>query len=381
MILAALLALCQAPPLELVRNGDRIALLGNTTAERMALFGHFEAGLHAALPDHDLRVFDLGWAGDTVSEQPRPYRFSPLGEDLDRLDIDLAFLFFGFNESFDGLEGLGAFDEGLRDFATQLTREHGLRLILVTPLAVEDLGPHLPGASYRNELLRHYAAVVRRVGGDLGHPVLDLFARTHDVPTPAPLTFNGVHVTEFGDWFVAGQLLEALGHDDQGWSLAIDDGGRATGIRCRAVPSGDPHAYTLTLDRLPALPAPGGRGGSLEAAGTLRIDLAPGTWELEVDGEAGARASHEEWASGLPVHDVTDARLRELVIERADHFFHRWRPVNGEYVYGRRASPFGIVSFPPEMERLDELIAEADEEIRSVLERERTLSLVWRKLP
>jgi len=384
VILAALLTLAQAPPLEFVQREDRIALIGNTTAERMALFGHFEAGLHGALPDHDLRVFNLAWSADTVSERPRPYRFGELADDLGRLGIDLALLFFGFNESFDGPEGLADFDEGLRGLASQLSGEFGLRLILVTPLPAEDLGPHLPAASDRNELLRLYSNTVRRVGSDLGHPVLDLFARTSDLreaPAHRPLTFNGVHLTEFGDWFVARLLLEALGHDDPGWSLSVDAAGQARGIRCAAVRTQQAHGYELALDRLPAPAAPGGRGGSLEARGSVRIELEPGTWELLVDGEVGPRATHEEWRSGVPVFRTPSTRLRELVVERADHFFHRWRPVNGEYVYGRRASPFGVVSFPPEMERLDALIAEADERIRAELQRGRTVRLEWRAVP
>lgn len=56
-------------------------------------------------------------------------------------------------------------------------------------------------------------------------------------------------------------------------------------------------------------------------------------------------------------------KLRNLVVEKNRQFFLRWRPVNGEYVYGRRKSPFGVLSYPPEMEQLDKAVGELDEQI------------------
>ncbi len=44
-------------------------------------------------------------------------------------------------------------------------------------------------------------------------------------------------------------------------------------------------------------------------------------------------------------------------------WFYRFRPLNAEYVVGRRVNPFGSVNFPGEMKRLDERIAEQDQQI------------------
>ena len=38
-------------------------------------------------------------------------------------------------------------------------------------------------------------------------------------------------------------------------------------------------------------------------------------------------------------------QLRDLVRDKNQQFFYRWRPVNGEYVVGRRVEPFGAVNF------------------------------------
>ncbi len=55
--------------------------------------------------------------------------------------------------------------------------------------------------------------------------------------------------------------------------------------------------------------------------------------------------------------------LRELVRAKNQLWFYRFRPLNAEYVVGRRVNPFGSVNFPGEMKRLDERIAEQDQRI------------------
>jgi lysophospholipase L1-like esterase len=55
--------------------------------------------------------------------------------------------------------------------------------------------------------------------------------------------------------------------------------------------------------------------------------------------------------------------LREQVRAKNQLWFYRFRPLNAEYVVGRRVNPFGSVNFPGEMKRLDERIAEQDQRI------------------
>lgn len=55
--------------------------------------------------------------------------------------------------------------------------------------------------------------------------------------------------------------------------------------------------------------------------------------------------------------------LREQVRAKNQLWFYRFRPLNAEYVVGRRLNPFGSVNFPGEMTRLDERIDDADKRI------------------
>jgi len=55
--------------------------------------------------------------------------------------------------------------------------------------------------------------------------------------------------------------------------------------------------------------------------------------------------------------------LRRMIVEKNRLFFLRWRPVNAEYVFGRRKKPFGVLTYPPEMEKLDAMATELDRNI------------------
>jgi lysophospholipase L1-like esterase len=55
--------------------------------------------------------------------------------------------------------------------------------------------------------------------------------------------------------------------------------------------------------------------------------------------------------------------LRASIAQKNQDFFYRFRPVNAEYVMGRRFEPFGSVNFPPEMKELDKIVTEHDRRI------------------
>src|SRR5690606_41209923 len=48
-------------------EGERIVLLGNTFADRMRYYGHFETLLQRSLPEAQLSVRNMGWSADEVN--------------------------------------------------------------------------------------------------------------------------------------------------------------------------------------------------------------------------------------------------------------------------------------------------------------------------
>src|SRR5690349_305130 len=109
---AALAAVvCRAadePKLKLAK-GNHVVLIGNTLAERMQYFGHFETLLHSRFPELELVVRDLGWSADELMLRPRSQSFKDHGHTLEDHKADVILAFFGFNESFGGQRGLAKF--------------------------------------------------------------------------------------------------------------------------------------------------------------------------------------------------------------------------------------------------------------------------------
>jgi hypothetical protein len=104
------------------------------------------------------------------------------------------------------------------------------RLVLFSPIAHEDLkNANFPDGSVNNQNLQLYTAIMAEVAAankvqfvDLYHPSLDLYGKA-----AAPLTINGIHLTETGDKALAPLQFAAL----FGQSAASMDDSRLETIR------------------------------------------------------------------------------------------------------------------------------------------------------
>ena len=57
-------------------------IIGNTFAERLAMFSYFEALVILQHPGQELTFRNLGWSGDTLTLQPRPLNFGDMDTHL-----------------------------------------------------------------------------------------------------------------------------------------------------------------------------------------------------------------------------------------------------------------------------------------------------------
>lgn len=206
-----------ATPLKL-EQGDRIILIGNTLAERMQRFGHWESLLHSRFPNLQLTVRNLGWSADELTVRLRSKDFKDHGHTLNDHKPDVILAFFGFNESFGGEAGLAKFKNDLNNFIKETTTtsyngEHPPQLVLVSPIANEDLPARKQTAGQRNNPnIKLYTEAMQAAAKEHGIGFVDLFTPTLKLMQQSrqPLTFNGIHLTDSGYRQLAPILDEAL---------------------------------------------------------------------------------------------------------------------------------------------------------------------------
>ena len=215
LLSAATAAAADRPELDL-KPGDKIAIIGNTLADRMQHAGHLEALLYSRFPRHDLVVRNLGFSGDELTLRLRSAGFGTPDEHLARVEADVIFAFFGYNESFAGVEGLAKFRGQLDAFVKHTVNQkyNGTappRLVLFSPIAHENLhDANLPDGAANNARLKLYTATMAEVAANNDVAFVDLFTPTAALyaKESKPLTINGVHLNARGDQRVA-EIIDA----------------------------------------------------------------------------------------------------------------------------------------------------------------------------
>jgi lysophospholipase L1-like esterase len=220
-LLAALVSrsVAAADPPRLVLNPhDHVAIIGNTLADRMQHFGHFETLLQHRFAAHELVVRNLGFSGDELTIRLRSAGFGSPDDHLKACQADVVLAFFGYNESFAGAEGLAKFKQDLAEFIKHTLGEKyngktAPRLILFSPIGHENLGDrNLPDGTANNARIEQYTTAMAEVGAQHKVPLVDLFAPTAKLyeQFDQPLTINGIHLNERGDRELATIIDRAL---------------------------------------------------------------------------------------------------------------------------------------------------------------------------
>lgn len=198
-----------------IQPQQRIALVGNSTAERMNLFGHFETRIQLRFAGQNPLFRNFGWPADEVSIQQRPGNYTEIDDPFLVYRPDLLICFFGFNESYAGQskEDLAKFAQDYRAYIQKTTEEitgaggQAPRFVLASPIAFERTRNALqPSGVLENERLARYAVAVESIAREDGHFYVDLFAETKALFAAEPgaqYTINGIHLNQRGDAEVA----------------------------------------------------------------------------------------------------------------------------------------------------------------------------------
>lgn len=205
-------------PLKFVK-GERVAFLGNSLAERMNLFGHFETLLHTRFPEQELIIRNFARPAEEVGVSQRSADYTALDDPQLAFGADTYFCFFGYNESYKGPEGIDAFKQQYMKYLDTMTERYPRddaksppRFVLVSPIAFEPTNdPLLPSGEKENANLKLYAAAVGDVAKERKLAFVDVFAASEKLLSEKPgmqFTINGCHLNNEGDQQIARMIDE-----------------------------------------------------------------------------------------------------------------------------------------------------------------------------
>ncbi len=237
LLLIVVLPLAAQEPFEL-REGDRVVFVGNTFFERDVQHGYLETFLTARWTDRNIKFRNVGWSGDNVWGHSRGSKFDPLNgnkppggfgnpEDGFKKLIKhvtdqkptVIFVAYGMSESFEGENGLPAFEKQLERLLDRLA-ETGARIVLVSPIRHEKLPPPFPDPTEHNKNLALYTESIRKAAATRGFGFVNLYEQLAAAKSPQPLTDNGIHLNVNGYLTVALAIERALGLKPTNWSSA-----------------------------------------------------------------------------------------------------------------------------------------------------------------
>jgi hypothetical protein len=376
-----------------IRAGDRVAIIGNTFADQLRIHGYLETLLLQHWPDDPPSIRNLGWGGDMLTARDRPTNFPTEESTLREHRTDVIVACFGMGESFAGEEGVADFrrDVGaLIDAHTgkMYNGESAVRLILVSPIAYENLGNVTPKCKQRNRQLANHSQVMGEVAASADVPFADLYQPSRylmDEPIGPNLATNGIHLNEFGYWALSHVLYRNLVADDgdanlRPWHVFVD--AKAKTVKARGVTASDFSAngvdlvFNVSEMAGPTLPPPTDQDLPPQLnhqRDTMTVaNLQPGTYAFSVDGKTVIAASHKAWADGIaidssPSHHDAEA-FRSAVNDKNLQFTYSWKALNQVHIVGERKSSPSGKALPAEVIEFKKLADERDEQLRRPIE-------------
>lgn len=376
-----------------IQPGDRIAIIGNTFADQLRAHGYLESLLLKHSSDNPVSIRNLGWGGDMLTARDRPTGFPTEESTLTAHKTDVIVACFGMGESFAGEKGLEEFKNELRTLieshaGKKYNGKSAVRLILVSPIAFEDLGKLTPGRDKRNRDLQAYTRAMREVAANAKVPFVDLFESSRylmDERSGPKLTTNGIHLNRYGYWAISHMFYDQLTANDrepnrQSWQLRID--AMATSSDTRGVEISELKKEELGLSfQVTEQSAPGLRPPTDQplppqlksVRDTLTVaNLKPGNYRLTIDDQLVATATAKEWAEGVavdssPVHQAAET-YRAMVNDKNLQFTYSWKALNQVHIVGeRRSSPSGR-QLPKEVIEFNRLTNDLDKALGKRIE-------------
>lgn len=244
------------------RDGDTLAICGDSITEQRVYSVYVEAYLLMCQPAKDLRTITFGWGGETswdfvgrIESQVLPFRPT------------VASICYGMNDGgYAALtdERASKYRQALTAIATRF-KVAGVRPVIVSPGCVDshyfDIRYRPGAAEIYNKSLAALRDIARAVAEREGCGFADVHQAMYDVMTKAKAKFgaaypvagtDGFHPVANGHLVMAYALLKGLGCDGDIGTIEVDlRGGRANAGEGHVVRSFDGTSITIESRRYP----------------------------------------------------------------------------------------------------------------------------------
>ena len=411
--LASLVLAARAPAADFfIHDGDRVVFLGDSITEQRLYTTYIEAYALARYPAWKITFRNVGWGGDTswlrqrahpdentlfaAAEAPQQAMVEDsvkrgLERDVLPLRPTAVTIDFGMND-----HAYQPFREDIfRAYArseaqlAKVLEGAGARVALLTTQPIEEKRPD-PDQDARNQSLRRFSDGLKDVADREGALFVDEFAPYMSLmlreragnPSATIGGGDAVHPGPAGHTLMAWAILKGLGAPAavSRADIAAPAGTVAAAEHC-AISNVKASDGGLTFDRLDeALPMPidARAEAALKLAPVLddlsryelRVTgLAPGNYEVKIDGETVARMSQDKLAEGVNLSDLPGPITKQcgailsLVFQKNDLFFHRWREVQLLTLPAWAENSASADGRAAEVAKLDRQIAEFESQI------------------
>jgi hypothetical protein len=395
-----------------IHDGDRVVFLGDSITEQRLYTTYIEAYALTRYPKWKLTFRNVGWGGDTswlrqrahpdekalfAADETRQQEMveASVGSGLKRDVLPLKPTFvtvkFGMNDHSYQAFREDIFKAYVRSQAeiAKVLEANGARVAFLTPQPIEDKRPD-PDKDVRNESLRRFSDGLKEVAAKTGASFVDQFdpymtMLLRERPNK-PEGFVGggdaVHPGPIGQTVMAWAILKGLGAQPVVSRAEIDaKAGKvsgASGCRVENLKAANGGVSFERVDDALPMPIDPRAEAALKLAPVLedldqyelRVSgLAPGNYEVAIDGQAATKATADELAKGVNLADaggpITEQarEVLKLVFDKNNEYFHRWREVQ-LYEFPKWAKGGEIeAKRTEELARLDKEIAAREEQI------------------
>ncbi|HMC28498.1 MAG TPA: SGNH/GDSL hydrolase family protein, partial [Verrucomicrobiae bacterium] len=341
------------------KDGDRVALIGDTFIEREQRYGYVEFVLTTQFPDRNVTFRNLGWSGDTPAGASRlgfdietPAKgLERIREQITNFNPTVVFVGYGMASSFDGEAGLKKFTremEQLLDEIEQICGKEKVRFVLLSPIPHEKLPPPLPDPAKHNEQLALYGKAIESIA--LSHKarfisLLKALERASFGGPVPPLTDDSIHLTAYGYRLAAEAIGRGLGWPPNAWRFGILKDGTlrkgSYGVQILEREKRDDYAKAVILQTQlgwpPRFPDET-NGAAATPQNRFQVQgLKPGNYELRIDTKMIQTVSDQQCNRSIVIDHGPEieqaAQLRDAILKKNELFFHRWRPENNTYLF------------------------------------------------